>query len=255
VKKIAFESAVSISWPKGPSRVRLEQNEIHVWCAELDVDKELQQELFLQLSDDERQRADKFYFDRDRRRFIACRGRQRLILSRYLNVALGDIKFRYSSQGKPTLDIPESDAAIEFNTSNSSKLALFAICTEREVGVDIEHVRPLSDYEGLAHRFYAPLERKDLASLPEQQRLVAFFNCWTRKEAMLKATGTGLSFPLDQVVVSLLPGDPARLVSLQSDSATNENWCLHHLDPADGYVAALASQGESPQVRQWLWTD
>lgn len=238
-------------WPPVHEPPRLVQGVVHVWCLPLDLAPSEIDELRAVLSADERARAERFHFERHRRRFIACRGQVRKLLAGYLETGAEQIAFRYGPQGKPALDDSPRDPGIAFNVSNSHEAALLAVARDCELGVDLEHVRVPHDFDGLAAQFFARVEVDSLREIPEDERLTAFFNCWTRKEAILKATGTGLSFPLDRVVVSLLPEEPARVVAFDDDPAAPGQWWLESLAPAPGYVGAIASRGERLEVQCW----
>lgn len=245
-------SSVLCPWPKPIEQPQLATEAAHVWCLPLDVPESFLTELWTLLSEDERQRAARFLFDKHRRRFVACRGQVRKILSSYLGSPAEQIRFRYESMGKPALDSPWSDSGVRFNVSHSHEMALCALALGRELGVDVEHIREPSDFDGLAERFFAKSEVGALRALPQEERLAAFFNCWTRKEALLKAAGTGLSFPLDRVVVTLAPDEPARVVAYGDDSSAALKWWLGTLKPAEGYVGAIALSDCVPQLNCWL---
>lgn len=245
-------SSVLCPWRSPIEQPRLAADAAHVWCIPLDGPESFLVELWTLLSEDERQRAARFVFEKHRRRFVACRGQVRKILSSYLGAPAEQIRFRYESMGKPALDSPWSDSGVRFNISHSHELALCALTQGRELGVDVEHIREPSDFDGLAERFFAKTEVSVLRSLPQVERLAAFFSCWTRKEALLKATGTGLSFPLDRVVVTLAPDEPARVVAYGDDPSSAGNWWLGALTPAKGYVGAIALSDGAPQVSCWL---
>src|SRR5262245_977456 len=216
----------SFPWPVATGQPRLSSGSVHVWCLALDLAEKQVDQFRATLSADERERADRYHFDRHRRRFMACRGQVRRILAGYLNARPAALGFQYGTRGKPALAAPWSGSDIQFNVSNSDDVALLAIALGRELGVDVEHVREPRDFESLAAQFFDAGEVAQLRSLPLQQRREAFFHCWTRKEAVLKAVGTGLSFPLDKVIVTLRPDEPARVVSLNSDQADPANWWL-----------------------------
>lgn len=241
----------SCPWPVPHDPLRLTPGVVHVWCLPLDVTDAQIRALRHSLSHDERDRAARYHLDRHRRGFIACRGQVRRILAGYLNDSAEQLRFRYGPLGKPALEVAGTDSAIQFNVSNSQAIALCAVTLNRELGVDVEHVQSPYDVDGLAQQFFAPTEVAQLYSLSEDQRFNAFFNCWTRKEAVLKAVGTGLTFPLDKVIVTLAPDEPARLVAFDDDPAAAESWWLTHLDPIPGYVGALAVQGSRPEVLRW----
>jgi 4'-phosphopantetheinyl transferase len=236
-----------------PERLILGSNAVHVWRVSLNQSPS-QTALFRNnLDDDERSRADRFYFSRDRERFIVARGVLRAILGRYSNRAPESLSFSYSAHGKPAL-VPESDAdAIRFNLSHSHGMALYAVSRGREVGVDLEFIRGDLEAEQIAERFFSHSEIETLRALPPNLRKYAFFLCWTRKEAYIKARGEGLSLALDQFDVSLTPGEPAALLSTRSDSDEALRWSLRNLNPAPGYTAALAVKGRDWTLSCWQW--
>lgn len=238
-------------WPIPSEQPRLATGVVHVWCLPLDLPQPTIESLRTILPPDEEARAARFLFDRHRRRFIACRGQVRQILARYLSALPVEIRFRYGTQGKPSLAAPSSDAAIQFNVSNSHELALCALVLNRDLGVDLEYIHRLTDFDGLADRFFAVREVEVMRALPEERRREAFFNCWTRKEAVLKAVGIGLSMPLNQVEVTLAPDAPAQVLAYASDGAESDPWWLQSLDPATGYQGAIASRGIPLQIKTW----
>jgi 4'-phosphopantetheinyl transferase len=165
-------------------------------------------------------------------------GALRVLLSRYLNRDPREFQFTFGRAGKPSL---KSDVGMHFNMSHSGNLAAYAFTHAGPVGVDIEEVRGISDLEGIARQHFCHAETTELLSVAdEKQRRDAFFRCWTRKESYVKAVGEGLSVPLDQFQVTLLPGVPARLVHIENSERAALSWTLHHLEPAPGYVGAVA---------------
>lgn len=239
------------TWPIPREQPRLAPGMVHVWCLTLDLPEPKIDSLRAILSADEKARAARYLFDKHRRRFIACRGQVRRILAGYLNTTAADIGFRYGAKGKPALGGAWSESQIEFNISDSHELALCALGLNRDLGVDLEYVPRRSDFDGLAQRFFAAREVAVLRSLPDEQQRKAFFNCWTRKEAVLKAVGIGLGMPLDQVEVTLAPQDRAQVLAYAGDVATSPPWWLHGLAPAEDYVGALASRGSPLEVVTW----
>ena len=182
------------------------------------------------LDGDERARAARFHHDRDRNRFVARRGQLRALLAYQLGQAPGEVRIRVDAHGKPFLpDHPD----VRFNLTHSHGLALCAIGRDVAVGCDIEWRDPALACRDVADRLFASTERAALAALPEASWIEGFFNCWTRKEAYVKALGLGLSYPLDAFSVSVAPGEIARLVD------AIPGWSLTSFEPAPGYQAAL----------------
>jgi 4'-phosphopantetheinyl transferase len=207
------------------------------------------------LAPDERSRAERFYFQVDRDHFIVARGILRAILSRYLETEPEQLRFYYASHGKPELAKEFDRHGVRFNISHSQGLALFAITRDREVGVDLEAIRPGIAGEKIAERFFSPREVRVLRAPPGDLQDEAFFNCWTRKEAYIKAKGEGLSMPLDTFDVSLVPGEPAALLNTKADPQEASRWSLRELFPAPGFAAAVAVEGKDWQLRCWEWSE
>jgi 4'-phosphopantetheinyl transferase len=240
-------------WHLPPPDLALPSEEVHVWQASLNQPPERVRELGQTLSHDEMMRAERFRFERDRRRFIVGRGVLRAILFRYLGIEPEFVQFRYGSRGKPYLAEKVSSCGLRFSLAHSHELALYAFTRDREVGVDLEYVRPMPDAAQIAARFFSAREHAVFCALPKGQKLEAFYSCWTRKEAYLKATGEGLARPLDQFDVSLVPGDPAGLLRVQGDSQEIARWSLQALAPGTGYVAAIAVEGHGWCLACWQW--
>jgi 4'-phosphopantetheinyl transferase len=247
-------SACHQLWDDGPDNPALADGEVHVWRACLRQQESALHELWLSLSADERERAGRFHFRKDREHFVAARGVLRNLLGRYTGVAPPLIRFSYNRYGKPALD-GDADDLLRFNASHSNGLALYAVGRGREVGIDLEFVR--EDFAGLeiAERFFSPREVSALRALPEGERSAAFFDCWVRKEAYVKARGEGLSHPLRMFTVSLTPGEPAALLYTEVDLREAARWSLVGLSPCEGYRAALAVEGEVLSLSCWRWLD
>ena len=235
-------------WPERTSADPLEPGAVHVWAASLDVPPARLAELRATLCADERERAARFRGDLLAHRFIAARGMLRELLGGYLGADPASIRFTYGAYGKPALF---ADAALHFNVSHSRGLALFAFTSAAPVGVDVEHVAPMPDMAGMVSSFFAPAERDQLAALPEAEYEVAFYRCWARKEAYLKAGGAGLSVPLDSFDVSVSPGGGARLLRVAGAPDAPLRWSLLHLQPTDDSVGALAIEAPAPTIRCW----
>jgi 4'-phosphopantetheinyl transferase len=235
---------------------QLASDEVQCWCASLDVPPETSARLFATLAPDERTRSARFRFERDRQRFIVARGVLRELLGGYLQIQPGEVRFVYNAFGKPDLG-PEFASRIEFNLSHSAGLALIAITTDANVGVDLEFIRAQPDYADIAQRFFAADEVDYLTALPRDLQAEAFFRYWTRKEACLKAWGEGLSIPLNAFSVPRMT-DPAQSpvdVTVASKGAVpTRRWSLHTFRPAPGFAGALAIEGTGWRLSHRQWT-
>lgn len=175
----------------------------------------------------------------------------RAILSRYVGRPAKQLRFEYSRYGKPALAAEPGQAEVHFNLSHSHGLALVAVTHRQAVGVDLEYIRPMDDYDDVARSTFSANEYAAIRALPAAQRLEAFYACWTRKEAYIKALGEGLSHPLKQFDVSVAPDAPAALLSAGGDPQEAARWSLWALSPGPGYVAALAIAGRGWQLGTW----
>jgi 4'-phosphopantetheinyl transferase len=232
----------AVSWFRPAQDVVLQEDEVHIWLAWLDVDAQDRTRLTSYLSADEVSRAARFVFPRDRDHFIVARGRLRELLGKYLRCSPNAVQFKTGRYGKPSL-LDDRDP-LRFNLSHSHGLALYGFCMGRELGIDTEKIRPGFAGEGIAERYFSPAERTQLAELPKELRDTAFFLCWTRKEAYIKAHGDGLQIPLDSFDVSLKPGEPETLRSVDSD-----RWSMRSFAPAPEFVAAMITEGEIRSTR------
>jgi len=239
----------------GPAAPALGEGEVHVWRLLLEQPSSRFDELRRILDQEEQGRVDRFRFDIHRQRYIAAHAGLRLILSRYLKIQPQAIQFQFTQYGKPGLTPGTNPAGIAFNLSHSHELGLIAVAQNRTLGVDIEQVRADLADEKVARRFFSAREIEALLSLPPELQRVAFFNCWTRKEAYIKARGEGLSLPLDQFDVTLIPGEPAILLHTRPDPAQALQWKLYDLNPGSGYAAALAVEGFARTLKCWQWLE
>jgi 4'-phosphopantetheinyl transferase len=252
------------------STFQLAFDEVHSWCASLDVPPETSARLYATLTPDERARSARFQFERDQQRFIVARGVLRDLLARYLQTQPNQISFVYNAFGKPDLG-PEFANRLTFNVSHSGPpallprwgprsagLALIAIATAANVGVDLEYIRAQSDYYAdIARHFFSAAEIDYLITLPSHLYAETFFSCWTKKEAYLKACGEGLAMPLNSFSVPLTT-DPAPtpedLYVASKDIVPARRWSLYTLRPAPGYAGALAIEGTGWRLREWQWS-
>jgi 4'-phosphopantetheinyl transferase len=240
------------SWKSPPSPPVACREEVHVWRVPLDAPASGVAHHAALLTADERARAERFFFDVHRRRFTVARGALRRVLGRYLDARPEALRFDYGPQGKPSLRRP-AGTKLRFNVSHSGALALIAVTAERDLGVDLERVDPKRAAVSIAERFFAPEEVAVFRSLPPEHREEAFFNCWTRKEAYMKATGRGLTLGLDRFVVTLRPGAEAALLSTAWHPPDAARWTMRALDPGPGYAAALAVEGDGWRLRRFAW--
>jgi 4'-phosphopantetheinyl transferase len=226
---------------------------IHVWWTSLDVPPAEVRRLERLLSADELERAARFRFPRDRQHFTVSRGVLRSILGHYTRQRPEQLRFTYGAHGKPALVQPPDHAPLSFNLSHAAGLALFAFAWRRALGVDLAHIDPAVATLEIAARFFAPDEYACMCALPPEERSVAFFRGWARKEAYIKARGVGLTMALDSFAVTLRPDEPARLIYTRGDAAEATRWSMHTLDLGPDYQAALVIEGGhgQPHVRQW----
>lgn len=225
-----------------------EDRQVHVWPVSLDPVDAAQPALEAILSDQERERAGRYVFERDRRRFIAGRATLRIVLAEYLGVSAEAIGFREGPNGKPYLS-SRLHRGLEFNMSRSHGLGLIAICVGEEVGVDVELVRDVEDAANIVQRFFCPEEIAQWMALDQARRTHAFFDCWTRKEAYVKAVGAGLQIPLNSFAVSFRPGETPT-VRLHGDRAC---WSVFDVGPSAAYAAALAVRGSGWRCVSTPW--
>jgi 4'-phosphopantetheinyl transferase len=233
------------------SPLPLPDDEVQLWRVDIEAigaDESRWQQV---LSSDELTRAALFHFSRDRQRFIASRAVLRKILAGYLATDPGGLPFSYSKKEKPSLGAAYANSGVIFNISHSGGIALLAFTRGREIGVDVEQVRRDSDLEAVARRFFSTPEQSQLAALPAEEKVEAFFRCWTRKEAYIKATGDGLSLPLGQFDVSLATGDKNALLATRPDASEAGRWLLQEVQGGPGYVGALCVRGQDWKLNDW----
>jgi 4'-phosphopantetheinyl transferase len=251
--------AGGITWSSPPASLDLSRSDVHVWRAGLDAPDSMVESLARSLAEDERRRAARFRLARDRRRFTVGRGLLREILARYLDRDPRALRFVASALGKPSL-VPESGGEgrapdLRFNLSHSGEIALCAVALGREVGVDVEQVRADMATDALAERVFSSRELAALRSLEGTARAEAFFRCWTRKEAYVKARGAGLALSLQSFEVSFGPGEPPALLGNVTDPDETQRWTLLELAAGPGYAAALAVEGRELRLRCWQWDE
>lgn len=236
-----------------PQNLMLKNDEIHVWYVSLDQQVSRLQRMESILSVDERMRAERYHFKRDRNRFVISHGILRTIIGWYLNIEAGKLQFCYGKHGKPALADTFGNGRICFNSSRSEGLALYAFARDRAIGVDIENIRDIYEMEQIAERIFSEKEKSFFHSLPESKKKEAFFNCWTRKEAVVKAIGDGFHLPFNRFDVSLSRAEPARLLAIQGDTAKASKWHLEDLKTFSGFVAACVVEGGC-RIRSYQWS-
>jgi 4'-phosphopantetheinyl transferase len=205
------------------------------------------------LNECEIEKSRRFYFQKDRQRYIQSHAILRMILGKELGVLPGAVQFTTNPYGKPYIISDGQQPGLFFNISHSQTGLLIALSRGIECGVDIEYQRDDFPSNEIAERFFSKKEFEVFKALPETQKKEAFFNCWTRKEAFIKAKGMGLSIPLDSFDVSLVPGDKARLVASSLEEGDISNWSLENVDTWFQYSAALCAKCSNLSVvyREW----
>jgi 4'-phosphopantetheinyl transferase len=239
-------------WSQAPASFTLASDRIDVWRVRLDEPERTQPATSV-LSPDENARASRFHFERDREYFIRCRTALRYLLGDYCVMNAAEIRFDYGGGGKPRLASEQNARALEFNVSHSGSIALIAVGSGRRIGVDVEEIRLDVDTGALAERFFSVREREGIRTLPEHLRVASFFACWTRKEAFLKATGEGLSFPLTDFSVSTQPDVPPQVEEIRGHTEAGKKWFLADLSVGDGYRAAVASDVAFSLANTYFW--
>ena len=240
-------------WARPSAAYSLPRDEVHVWRAKLNWPAECIAQWYQALSLDERERADRFHFPADRTRHIIGRAVSKILIAHGLGVTAADITFEFGARGKPYLASDPCKSSLKFNISHSGDYVVVALAYGRELGVDVERMRTDFDPDGIAERFFSKRERLNLAALPASAKHDAFFACWTRKEAYVKARGDGLNLPLEEFDVAFLPGQEARLLETRHDPAESCRWTLRNLDVGELHKAAIAVEGSCVRLNCWEW--
>lgn len=245
-----------------PPNFQLPSGEIHVWHFTLDADQHAAERLQSVLAQDERQRAARFHFDRDRHRYITGRAGLRHILAHYLAIEARHVAFRYDTTGKPELNLASGTPSVRFNLSHTRNQALLAITRGRRIGTDIEAIDAQRPRLTEIAATFSTSEQAALAALAPHDRVAGFFRCWARKEAFLKALGTGIGSELARFSVSIDP-DHAALVELDATLGNAQDWTLIPLEFA-GHAAAIAFEGafdsglegglDKLEMAEWRWS-
>lgn len=241
------QTAVALKPSRFPG-LALDAAEVHLWQASLEGRPADIFESFL--SADELDRANRFHFKEDRTHFVVARGLLRNLLAAYLGINCAELRFSYGAKGKPFL-LLDGQTQINFNVSHSHGRAAFAFSRGRELGVDLEYVKEDFAAELIATRFFSRSEVLALRAVPAELRNQAFFNCWTRKEAYIKARGEGLSMPLDEFDVSLRPGEPAALLNNYREEREVKRWSMNAIPSPEDYVGALVVEGHDWRLKSF----
>lgn len=240
-----------LTWSQPPSRPALGEEDVDIWRASLATSPMYVERSTRLLARDEMARANKFYFHVDRDNFIVARAFLRIITGLYLGVDPRELRFDYGKDGKPSLVKAVKDGSpLEFNLTHSGKLALYAFTFGRRIGIDLEELHQNVAHEEIARRFFSPVEVDSLLSLSSADRERAFFNCWVRKEAFVKANGGGLSLDLDRFDVTLGSEQPV-LLRVGWDDEECRRWSIAPVEVGGSYVAAIAVEGHDWRLRYW----
>jgi 4'-phosphopantetheinyl transferase len=239
-------------WPVPRVRPTLKVDEVHVWAASLDQPVASERALESLLSLQELNRAERFRSDRDRRRYVVAHGILRRVLASYRQADPKALRFTIGKNGKPALSDESGPTALRFNLSHTEDMTLIALTLGRELGVDVECVRPISELDSIVEIYFTSRERDMLRTMDDTARRDAFYRCWTRKESYAKATGGDLSVAL-RGFDSMLSSAPADRPALDAPREPS-GWNLHDLLPADGYVGAVAINGPVGRLLSWQWT-
>jgi 4'-phosphopantetheinyl transferase len=239
------------AWPIPERSPRLGRTDVHLWRCWLDQSPDRLDALSAVLSSEERARAERPFHQRGRRYAVVARGFLRRVLAGYLGTAAEKLALVYGEHGKPALDEVARLADVRFNLSHSGDIAILAVARGRDLGADVERLRPVPEHARIAARFFSRVENAALGSQWATDPVRGFFTCWTRKEAYIKAIGHGLSHPLDGFDVSIAPDEPARLLRVERDPTEVTRWTFDTFEPAPGYLGAVAVEGTGWRLIRW----
>lgn len=234
--------------PFSNQHLSLQSDEAHVWSVSKKGHEDRVHNYWDILDDLERERAMKFRFLKDRLCFIIARGSLRSLLASYTHTPPEEIEFLYGFNGKPYIDHPSN---IQFNVSHSGDTIVLGFVQKYDIGVDVEYTKRSIEVEKIARLFFSKEEVTSLLSLDCDYHTQAFYNCWTRKEAFIKALGSGLAFPLDQFVVSLDSTKTATLIDTKWDKKEKEKWVLKSIEPQEDYIGAVSIKGTVNTIQTW----
>lgn len=228
----------------------LGEKEIHVWRINFNAQLKAQRFFHDLLNPDEKDRVSKFRFAKDKRKFNISRGVLRILVGEYLEMDPQKVTFRYEKYGKPQL---QHETRMKFNVSHSGDMAIIGFVKDYDIGVDIEHVKNDFNVLDLAENFFSRHEIEMLRTIPPKEQPLAFYRCWTRKEAFIKAEGSGLSFPLHEFTVSMTKDNEAKLEHTDWNPDAKHQWSMFSFKPAQNYIAALAINDSATSFKVFDW--
>lgn len=235
-------------WKNPSDTFSLKENHVDIWRIFISEQINFLDDYNELLSKKEIKKSKAYAFEKDKNSYLIRHAALRQLIGSYLNIEPNSIKFDTQGNDKPILKTPQT---LKFNLSHSGDMILIAISPNLEVGIDVEMNKPLPDFANIVKSYFSKNEIDKLFNLSETDQLEGFYNCWTRKEAYIKATGQGLSTPLDQFSVSLIPGAAPKLTRVEWDPDELDNWTMFHIDAAQDYIGALCAAGESIQTSWW----
>ena len=227
------------------------QGEVHLWRWSLQGEPELLADLWEVLNDDERKRADRFQFDHLRRRFVVARATLKRAIARYLDRDPVSVQFTLGDRGKPSLTPATNPIGLQFNLSHSHEMALAGFICDRRIGVDLEHLRPVSDAVALARRFFCASEYEAIAALTAEGQSREFLQRWTDKEAFLKGIGSGIGGGLDSIEIHLQPDNSLDFSFPDPQTQPPHPWQILPLAVGSDYLATIAIEGQSCRLHRW----
>jgi len=222
---------------------QINDQQIHIWT--VDVSNHLNPDFAAYLDNQESERAERFKFSKDRNCFIGSHVALRILLGKYCDCAPRAIAYEYTAYNKPTLI---DNNPIQFNLSHSHNQAIIAITKNHPIGIDIEYMQEKKILTELAKRFFSSQEYEEYKSLATSQKTLGFYNCWTRKEAFVKALGIGITCPLKSFSVNLTPEIDAKILSVQNNQDDVNQWKLFGFIPENNYCAAIAWRGPEKEL-------
>ena len=234
---------------------QLNKKDLDIWLFHLNISQPRIKHFYPLLSDDEKERSEKFHNYIHRKRFIASHGFMRSTLSRYMNIPAEQLIINKLDNGKPFIELTGRHPRIQFNLSHSHNMALLGVCLDDELGVDIEYINRKNNWQGIINRFFTDNEKRNIFSLPEDQQRNAFFETWTRKEAHMKATGLGLRLSPKKFTVSTPPVDAQLLEYTNDDEINIEQWSMKKIEMpelASDYCASISRQGAINNLNYYI---